>query len=144
MPTTATLDDYRVARHAQELRLEAAAGTRVRGEDVDASRFYRRTGEADLGGEEPLTWKRWLAQTREPGPSPVEDQDQLVYSICEGIDRLNELTRERDAVAAMIDAEVSILVETGMTVTETGKRLGMSKQRVSQRLDAHRRRAHAR
>lgn len=136
------MHDYYVAREAEEVQLEALAGTRSRGEDVDATHFYRQTGAADLGGKEPLTLKVWMQQTTPPQPSPTELQDAAVYSAADALDRLNELTRERDAVAALIDYEVACLVELGMTVTEIGRRLGMSKQRISQRLAAHRSRAH--
>jgi hypothetical protein len=64
-----TLDDYRVARHAEELALEAVALTRLPGADRDASRFYGQTGDGG-GGRQPLTLKRWMVQTAPQKPSP--------------------------------------------------------------------------
>ena len=127
------MDDFRAMRiHDEDVQEERDLGYATE----------RAMHKAD-GVRQPIVLGEWLRATRR-APSPAEEQDAMVLSACEALDRLNALTAERDAMAAVVDAEVACLVESGMTVTEVGRRLGMSKQRISQRLDAHRTRCHKR
>lgn len=137
--------DYHAAREAEEIALEAAAGTRRPGHDRDASRFYAQTGDGQgQAGRQPLTLRRWLEQTarQDPSPDAVVDLERREVARLQDAHAAAEEAREAyERLTAERGAIMAELVAAGRSYADVGSMVGVTRARAHQLVTAHRQRA---
>jgi tetrahydromethanopterin S-methyltransferase subunit H len=127
-PRGQMLDEYRVARHAHELTLEAACGTTdPRSEEVRA--YYAQPGDGGRGAAR-FTWKEWLKQTREDEPEAADVRAACVELVIDADERLKAAVEEQarliSELVAVRDMQMADAAESGISYREIGRLVGVS------------------
>lgn len=129
------MTDYYAAREAQELRIEAYAGTRDTSSE-EAQGFFAGTGPArgDRSaprGERPVTLRSWLEQTAAHKPSPGELREVHRPLVLDAQARLDAAVAALAEAVTIRDLELADANEDGWTTRELGALVGMSHEMAS-------------
>lgn len=131
---SASVDDYRIARHSQLLRLERFAHTTDRSRG-DVQGFFSEAGDGGFGREVPLTFQRWIVQTAQAAPSPADSAAAEKVEIAALQDAHAEAERLRElyeAACATTRTLAVALVNGGASAASVGTVIGVTRQRVAE------------
>lgn len=124
----ALLEDYRVARHADETAREAS--------DCGYA-TERAQRKADGYERQPITFKEWLRQTAPGAPETAQVQQVCITLVQDAHQRVQDASEAYQQACSIRDMELADAAASGLSYRELGRLIGTSQTIVGKCIGRH-------